>query len=94
MPASKKANDSIGRIPPHNDSAEVALLGSVLLRNKALEEVQSLLVKEDFYQRGHQLIWEGISGLRNDKPSLAIDLMSLTQYMASKGTLAEAGGAA
>ena len=94
MPASKKANDPIGRIPPHNDSAEVALLGSVLLRNKALEEVQSLLVKEDFYQRGHQLIWEGISGLRNDKPSLAIDLMSLTQYMASKGTLAEAGGAA
>lgn len=88
------ANNSIGRIPPHSDDAEVALLGSILLRNKSLDEVQNDLVKEDFYQRGHQLIWEALIGLRTDRPSLAIDLMSLTQYMSQKGTLAEAGGAA
>lgn len=88
------ADNSIGRIPPHNDDAEVALLGSVLLRNKALDEVQTMLKAEDFYQRGHQLIWSGLVGLRIDLPSLAIDLVSLTQYMSQKGTLAEAGGAA
>lgn len=88
------ADNQIGRIPPHNDDAEVALLGSILLRNRALEEVQSMIKAEDFYQRGHQLIWNGLVGLRNDKPSLAIDLVSLTQYMAQKGTLAESGGAA
>ncbi|MGX8684017.1 MAG: DnaB-like helicase N-terminal domain-containing protein, partial [Lachnospiraceae bacterium] len=84
----------IGRLPPHNDDAEVALLGSVLLRKKALDEVQSMLSKEDFYQPGHKLIWEGINGLRNDRPGITIDYVSLTQYMNQKGTLAEAGGAA
>ena len=95
MSSPKRVSEgAVGRVPPHNDAAEVALLGSVLLRNKALDEVQTMLVKEDFYQRGHQLIWDAILGLRNDRPNISIDLMSLTQYMTKKGTLSEAGGAA
>ena len=50
------ADKQIGRLPPHNDDAEVALLGSVLLRKKALDEVQSMLSSDDFYQPGHKLI--------------------------------------
>ena len=88
------ANSTIGRIPPNNIDAEVALLGAVLLRNKALDDVAGILVKEDFYQRGHQLIWDGINGLRNDKPNVAIDILSLTQYLSEKGTLSECGGPA
>lgn len=88
------SKNPIGRIPPHSDEAEVALLGAVLLRNKSLEEVQSMLVKEDFYQPQHQLVWEAITGFRNENPSISIDILSLTQYMAQKGKLAEAGGAA
>ncbi len=95
MAGSKRVSEEVvGRVPPHNDAAEVALLGSVLIRNKALDEVQSMLEKEDFYQRGHQLIWDAICGLHNDKPSITIDLMSLTEYMNRKGTLSESGGAA
>ncbi len=86
------ASGNIGRIPPNNIDAEVALLGSILLRNKTLDDVQSLLTKDDFYQRGHQLIWEGINGLRNEKPNVAIDIVSLTQYLSEKGTLSECGG--
>ena len=85
---------TIGRIPPHNDDAEVALLGAVLLRNKVLEDVQTMIVKEDFYQMSHQLIWEAITGLHSEKPGVTIDLVSLSQYMRSTGKLAEAGGAA
>jgi len=88
------ASNPIGRIPPHSEDAERALLGSVLLRNKALDEVQTMLRDTDFYHRGHQLVWAALTGLRNDRPDLAIDLVSLTQYMNKKGTLAEAGGAA
>ena len=89
------ANGTIGRIPPNNIDAEIALLGAVLLRNKVLDENKvNSLVKEDFYQRGHQLIWDGIIGLRNDKPSVAIDIVSLTQYMTEKGTVSECGGSA
>ncbi len=86
------ASGLIGRVPPQNIDAEIALLGSILLRNRALDDVQSIIVKDDFYQRSHMLIWEGIVGLRNDKPSVAIDLLSLTQYLSEKGTLAECGG--
>lgn len=85
---------TIGRIPPHNDDAEVALLGAVLLRNKVLEDVQTMIVKEDFYQISHQLIWEAINGLHSEKPGVTIDLVSLSQYMRSTGKLAEAEGAA
>ena len=85
---------SSGRIPPSNIDAEVALLGAVLLRNKALDEVQGQLSKDDFYQRGHQLIWEGINGLRNERSDVTIDIVSLTQYLAEKGTLSECGGPA
>ncbi|MCQ2413152.1 MAG: replicative DNA helicase [Sphaerochaetaceae bacterium] len=95
MPSAKTpADNSIGRVPPHNNDAEVALLGSILLKNRVLDEVQTLVTGDDFYQTGHKAIWNGIIGLKTDKPSVSVDIMSLTQYMSQKGTLADAGGAA
>lgn len=88
------ANASQGRVPANNKDAEVALLGSILFKNSVLDEVQSMLEKTDFYVRGHQLIWEAMTGLRNEKPGMTIDLLLLTQYMQEKKTLSEAGGAA
>ena len=86
------ANDKIGRIPPHNTDAETALLGAVLLRNKALEDVSTLLVKEDFYVRANQFIWEAILNLRDEMSGATIDLLTLTDYLGKKGLLAECGG--
>lgn len=86
------ANDKIGRIPPHNADAENALLGAVLLRNRALEDVQNIITKDDFYIRANQFIWEGISNLRDEKPSVTIDLVTLTNYLSEKGTINECGG--
>ena len=83
----------LGRIPPHNDEAEAALLGAVLIRNKTLEDVQGMVVKEDFYQISHQLIWEAINGLHTERPGVTIDLISLAQYMRTTGNLPAAGGA-
>ena len=88
------ANTLQGRVPSHNTDAEIALLGSILFKNSVLDEVQSMLEKNDFYVRGHQLIWEAMLGLRNERPNVTIDLLPLTQYMQEKKTLAEAGGAA
>ena len=88
------ANTLQGRVPSHNTDAEIALLGSILFKNSVLDEVQSMLDKNDFYVRGHQLIWEAMLGLRNERPNVTIDLLPLTQYMQEKKTLAEAGGAA
>ena len=88
------ANTLQGRVPSHNTDAEIALLGSILFKNSVMDEVQSMLDKNDFYVRGHQLIWEAMIGLRNERPNVTIDLLPLTQYMQEKKTLAEAGGAA
>ena len=88
------SNASQGRVPSHNTDAEIALLGSILFKNSVLEDVQSMLETQDFYVRGHQLIWDALIGLHNERPGLTIDLLPLTQYMQEKKTLAEAGGAA
>lgn len=88
------ANASQGRVPSHNTDAEVALLGSILFKNSVLDDVQSMLEKEDFYVPGHQLIWEAMNGLRNEKPGVSIDLLALSQFMQEKKTLSAAGGAA
>ena len=82
------ANANQGRVPSHNTDAEVALLGSILFKNSVLDEVQSMLEKTDFYVRGHQLIWEAMVGFHNERPEITIDLLSLTQFMQEKKTLA------
>ncbi|MCQ2398503.1 MAG: replicative DNA helicase [Sphaerochaetaceae bacterium] len=86
------ASENIGRIPPHNNEAETALLGAVLLREKVLDDVSSLLRKEDFYQRSHQCIWDGIVRLRSERPSVTIDLVTLTSYLKEIGTIEDCGG--
>lgn len=88
------AGEMIGRIPPHNADAEIALLGAILFRNKALDEVQQDvgLLKDDFYTRSHQLIWEGINALRDSRPGEKIDYITLCDYLKQKGLLEDAGG--
>ena len=83
-----------GRIPPQNLDAESALLGSVLLTTKALDEVSNMLTKEDFYQKRNQDLWDAICHFRNEKPELTLDLVSITQYLKEKGILADCGGTA
>lgn len=82
----------IGRIPPHSTESEIAVLGAVLFRNKALENVQSLLVKEDFYTKSHQKIWEGIVVMHDEEPGVTIDIQTLPEFLKQKGTLEECGG--
>ena len=87
-------SDTIGRIPPHDSDAEIALLGAVLFRNRALEEVQTMIEKNDFYTRSHQIIWDGIISLKNEKPGVTIDLVTLASFLEEKGMLADCGGKA
>ncbi len=88
------ANEVIGRIPPHNADAEVALLGAVLFRNRALDEVfeETGLTSDDFYSHAHQVIWSGITEMRDERPGEKIDYVTLTDYLKHKGTLEECGG--
>ncbi len=86
--------ENAGRIPPNNKEAESALLGAVLLRNKVLDDVQALLRPEDFYVRSNGILWNGILMLRNEKPGVTIDMVSLSTFLAGKGMLQDCGGVA
>lgn len=81
-------------MPPNDKAAETAVLGAILLRNKVLDEIQSLLTEDDFYVRANKNVWKGMLAMRNEEPGVTIDLVSLTTFLTTKGILAECGGAA
>jgi len=79
-------------ILPHNQEAEKALLGSILLDESALNIVLENLVKEDFYSESHRLIFEKMSSLFDG--THVIDLVTLSEELSKEGLLEKAGGAA
>lgn len=43
------------RVPPHDDDAEMAVLGGMLMSKDAIGEVSQMIDVADFYQPKHQL---------------------------------------
>ncbi|MEK7175953.1 MAG: DnaB-like helicase N-terminal domain-containing protein, partial [Patescibacteria group bacterium] len=46
------------RIPPHSVEAEMALLGSIMLRPDAIYEVVEIVGPQSFYFEKHRIIFE------------------------------------
>jgi len=88
------SNQTVGRIPPHNDDAERAVLGAILLSATAFSEVTEVLRKEDFYKAGHQVIFDAILGFHQENSSQTIDLITITEFLRSKDLLDRCGGMA
>jgi replicative DNA helicase len=80
------------KIPPHNEEAEQATLGALLLDPEALTTVLRFLRAEDFYRGAHRRIFHGIINLfqRGD----VIDLITLADELRSEGELEASGGSA
>jgi replicative DNA helicase len=83
--------DSRGRIPPYSDEAERAVLGAILMRPEVLHEVEDKVSPDIFYARRHYLIFEAILNIA--RIGRAIDLLTITEELRSRGFLEEAGGA-
>src|SRR3989338_4260298 len=79
------------RIPPQNLEAEQALLGSILLRQDALNDIIDIITPASFYAEKHKLIFETILELFGK--GSPIDLLSLTSRLEEKKLLEPAGGA-
>ena len=88
------SNQTVGRIPPHNDDAERAVLGAILLSTTAFSEVTEVLRKEDFYKAGHQVIFDAILAFHQENSSQTIDLITITEFLRSKDLLDRCGGMA
>lgn len=80
------------KIPPHNNDAEMATLGALLLDSEALAVVFRYLRADDFYKLAHQKIFTAIVGLFEE--GRGVDLLTLTDELRSEGTLESAGGTA
>jgi len=80
------------KIPPHNNDAEMATLGALLLDSEALAIVLRYLRADDFYKLAHQKIFTAIVGLFNE--GRGVDLLTLTDELRSEGSLESAGGTA
>jgi replicative DNA helicase len=78
------------KVPPHNIDAEQAILAGVLINNDALNQIMDILSADDFYREAHSRMFEGMTSLYKDNEP--IDLITLSQYLRSKGVLDKAGG--
>lgn len=80
------------KTPPHNPEVEKTVLGGILLNNKNLNVVLSIITPEDFYKESHRQILDQII-VMVDKGQ-PVDLVSLSEGLARAGVLEEIGGAA
>ncbi len=79
------------KTPPHSLEAEKTVLGGILVNNKNLNVVLSIIIPEDFYTEAHRTILQKITTLV-DK-GLPADLLSITEELQKSGHLDEVGGA-
>ena len=79
------------KTPPHSPEAEKTILGGILVNNKNLNVVLSIISIEDFYKEGNRRILEKIAQLVDR--GLPVDLLSLSEELKKTGDLDEIGGA-
>ena len=78
------------QLPPQNIEAEKSLLGALLLDKESINKVIDFLRPNDFYNRTHQIIYEGICKLFNKNEP--IDLLSLSNKLKESEQLDIIGG--
>jgi len=80
------------RVPPHNEEAEAATLGALLLNSDALAVVLKFLRPDDFYRTANKRIFQSIINLFTKGE--VIDLITLTEELRHDGELDSCGGPA
>lgn len=80
------------KTPPHSPEAEKTVLGGILVNDRNLNVVLSIISPQDFYRETNQKILEKIITLV-DK-GIPVDLLSLSEELQRAGVLEEVGGAA
>ncbi len=79
------------RIPPHDTEAEQALLGSVMLKPQALNDIVDFIASTDFYSEKHRQIFKAMLALHDKNEP--IDLVSVTSILKNQKQLERLGGA-
>jgi replicative DNA helicase len=81
-----------GRVPPHDLSAEAAVLSAVMVDPLALDKVCEFLKAEHFYSEAHRRIFEASIELSAEgKP---VDVVQVATWLRDRDRLAQVGGVA
>ncbi|USN99245.1 MAG: replicative DNA helicase [Phycisphaeraceae bacterium] len=80
-----------GKLPPHSEEAEIALLGSLMLDASVIGDIIMHVSKgEQFYSQKHAQIFQAMLDLHNE--TRTIDLVPLTELLKARGVLESAEG--
>ncbi len=80
------------KIPPHSVEAEQAVLGGLMLDNRAWDQVADRVSEADFYRPDHRIIFRAIQALaEREQP---FDVVTLAEWLEPRGELENAGGLA
>jgi len=85
-----KVNSPLERIPPQNIDAEMAVLGSMLIEEDAINEAVELINEECFYKDSHRKIFSRMVNLA--AKNKAVDLITLSEELKKTEELEEVGG--
>ncbi len=83
-------DETVERVPPQSLEAEQSVLGAILLDGEALLKALEVISPEDFYRDAHRKIFQAMVELF--ERGEAVDLITVTDYLRSKGHLEEVGG--
>src|SRR3989338_7374517 len=79
------------RIPPHDEQAEAAILGAILIDRDAITDIVDYLRPNFFYKEAHQEIYSAMLTLfEKHEP---IDYVTVTAQLKSMGKFKDIGGA-
>jgi type IV pilus assembly protein PilC len=73
---------AVVRIPPHDEEAEQAVLGAILIDKDAIISVSQLIDADHFYDERHKEIYDAMNSLYEERKP--IDLLTLTDYLKKK----------
>src|SRR5215216_2846560 len=79
-------------VPPQNLEAESSVLGAMMVSDGAIAPVilDVRLHDEDFYRERHRIVFRAITGLYEQGEP--VDALTVSEFLAQRGELAEAGG--
>ena len=75
---------------PHDQQAEQALLGAMLIDKDACSEVINIAIPDDFFYDSHKVIFAAMKALQEERQP--VDVTTLTTYLMDKTELDRIGG--
>lgn len=78
------------KLPPHDLTAEQAVLGSILVSNGVLSEFSQLLKPKDFFRKAHRKIYEAMFEMH--EAQVPVDIVTLSAKLQELNLLDKVGG--